>query len=93
VHLVLARDQEPVLPRRQLGGILGHEGDAGAPEAGLGADRRRQPVPQLEAIAAERDLGRVAALLAAPAPVAARLLAGDVALLDQRHRHPALASQ
>src|SRR5204863_4954289 len=53
-------------------------------EAGIGAGIVLHVLPQPQRLAGERDFGARAALLAAPAPVAARLLAADVTLLDQR---------
>src|SRR5262249_2873928 len=41
----------------------------------------------------ERQLARVARHLAAPAPIAAGLLARDPALFAQRHRHPTLRQE
>ena len=49
-------------------------------------------LPQPQALDDQRDLARIAPHLAAPAPVAARLLAGDVALLAQ-HDRDALAGE
>lgn len=47
------------------------------------------PLPQAQALHRQRDLRRVPAHLAAPAPVPARLLTGDAAFLTQRHRDAA----
>src|SRR5258707_14125622 len=68
-------------------------GDAGLAEAGLGLDHRVHALPQLEAFDDQRDLARVAHHLAAPAPIAARLLAGDVALLAQDGRDALLREE
>src|SRR5262249_54554811 len=67
-----------------------HIEHAGASEAGLRADLAVEVVPDPEALLDERDLRAVTVLLAAPAPVPARLLAGDPALLHERDGHAAL---
>src|SRR4051812_7218099 len=67
-------------------------GDARLAEAGLGLDHLVHPLPQLQALDDERDLARIARHLAAPAPVAARLLAGDMTLLAE-HRRNALPGE
>src|SRR5438105_14137379 len=46
--------------------------------------------PKIKALARYRQFARVAVLLPAPAPVAARLLGADPALLDQGDRNAAL---
>ena len=72
-------------------------GLAGVEDAGPGGSRSRPPtslvhaLPETQALDDERDLARVTPHLADPAPIAARLLAGDVALLAQGHRHTSSA--
>jgi hypothetical protein len=90
--LMLARMLQPALPARELGGIAGQIENAMTAESGIGADLLLQPAPDRQALLDQRNLGFVAALLAAPAPIAARLLAGDAALLDQ-HDGDAAARQ
>src|SRR5262245_50267331 len=86
MDLLLARDGGPLLPRGQLLGIAAEEQDAGAAEADIGAAVGLHLLPQPQRLAGQRDLGAGAPLLAAPAPVARRLLGADMALLDQGHR-------
>ncbi len=57
---------------------------------GLGLGARVHALPQTQGLDGERDLGEIAPHLAAPAPIAARLLAGDRALLAERDRHASL---
>jgi hypothetical protein len=47
-------------------------------------------LPQVQAFGGHRQFARIAVLLAAPAPVSARLLGADAALFHQRHLHAAL---
>src|SRR5450755_3771253 len=72
---------------RELLRGLAEIGDAGLPEAGLGLDHFIHALPQPQALDDQRQLARVASHLAAPAPVAARLLAGDVPLLAEHRRN------
>src|SRR3546814_16223231 len=67
---------------------LGEIGDAADLEADVLVQPRDDLVPAAQALDHQRQLAEVAALLADPAPVARRLLAGDPALLAQHHRHP-----
>jgi hypothetical protein len=67
--------------------------DAGAAIAGRGLEPRLHPLPLAERFERERNLGRVTAHLAAPAPVAAGLLAGDAALLHQGDGDAALGKR
>ena len=77
----------PARPRR-----LAEIHDAAGAKAGLGLDRLVHALPEAQALDDQRDLARVARHLAAPAPIAARLLAGDVALLAQHaSRRPCCA--
>src|SRR5262249_36845079 len=64
--------------------------DAGAAKAGLPADTRVQAFPETQRFDDQRQLARVAAHLADPTPVPARLLAGNDALLAKHHRDAAL---
>ena len=59
-------------------------------QAHVVADVGRHVFPQRQALGGQRQLAGVAVLLAAPAPVAARLLGADQALLDQGDRQPTL---
>ena len=80
----------PFLARRQLLVGLAEIDDAALAEAGLGADAFIHSAPGFERYQNQRNLAYVAAHLPAPAPVAARLLAGDDAFLDERHVDAAL---
>jgi hypothetical protein len=82
--LMPARVLQPALPAREFGGIAGQVENAVAPKPRIGPDLLLQPAPDRQALLDQGDLGLVAALLTTPAPIAARLLAGDAALLDQR---------
>src|SRR6185503_8701005 len=84
VEPVLARDVEPGSELREILVGLCEVESAALPEADILAKLRRQLLPEPEALHHERQLERCAALLAHPAPVAPRLLAGDAALLEQR---------
>src|SRR6266536_90590 len=84
MNLLFARDLGPFLPGGQFVGVLGQKQDTGAPEAGIGSGIGLHILPQPQRLAGQRDFGTRTALLAAPAPVAARLLAADMPLLDQR---------
>jgi hypothetical protein len=70
---------------------LAQIGNAALAEAGLGADALVHAAPQVQRFDGERDLARIAAHLPAPAPVAARLLGADLALLAQHHVDAAFA--
>jgi len=93
VDVELARGRAPALPLDELLRVAGRIEQAAAPEAEITANVRRHFVPQPERDAGERQLARIAVLLPAPAPVAARLLAADVALLEQRDRLSALREE
>ena len=84
VDLHLARRCGPSLPAGQLVLALGQEQHAGAAEAGIDTGVVLHVLPQPQRLAGQRNLLTRTALLAAPAPIAARLLAADMALLDQR---------
>ena len=90
MNLLLARDLGPFLPGGQFRRVLGQEQDAGAPKAGIDSGVVLHVLPQAQRLAGKRDFGARAALLAAPAPIAARLLGADMPLLDQRDREPFL---
>ncbi|MGY2938252.1 hypothetical protein ACVWZ6_007854 [Bradyrhizobium sp. GM6.1] len=83
MNLHLARRCGPSLPAGELVLALGQEQHAGTAEAGIDAGIVLHVFPQPQRLAGQRDLLTRAALLAAPAPIAARLLAADMALLDQ----------
>jgi len=83
VELILAGVLEPGFELVQLGLGLGQIHDAGLAEAGFGFDQLVHALPQPQALDDQGNLARVPPHLAAPAPIAARLLAGDVALLAQ----------
>ena len=84
MNLLFARDLGPFLPGGQLFGIFGQEQNAGTPKAGIDAGIVLHILPQTQRLARQRDFGARAALLAAPAPIPARLLRADMPLLDQR---------
>src|SRR6478736_9842532 len=92
MDLELARDDGPAFPIGGFLGVLGQKQHAGAPKAGVGPGLFLQLFPEAQSFARKRNLRSGAALLAAPAPVAARLLARDMPLLDQRDRQ-ALAGE
>jgi len=77
---------QPSLPLRQFLPGPAQIHDAAAAEAGLGAHQAVQLRPQPQRLHRQRNLERIPAHLAAPAPVAAGLLAGDLALFAQHHR-------
>src|SRR4051794_38524559 len=81
---------KPVLMPRHLGVGLDAVQDAGRAKARLGVDDLVQALPLAQRFDDQRQLARIATLLADPTPIAARLLAGDLALLAQGHRHAAL---
>ena len=66
--------------------------DAAAAEAGLGSRQGVEFGPEPQRLDRQRDFQRVAAHLAAPAPIAAGLFGGDLALLAQ-HDRDAFAGQ
>jgi hypothetical protein len=79
-----AGDAGPPFPCRQFLPVLGQEQDTGTPKAGVDAGVILHVLPQLQRLAGKRDFGTRAALLPAPAPIAARLLRADIPLLDHR---------
>ncbi|MHC2316402.1 hypothetical protein ACVINX_001169 [Bradyrhizobium diazoefficiens] len=90
MYLLLARDRGPAFPAGELVLALGQEQDAGAAEAGIDAGVVLHVLPQPQRLARQRNLLTRAALLAAPAPIAARLFAADMPLLDERDGKPLL---
>jgi hypothetical protein len=63
--------------------VGGDINQAGAAEAEIGTDLAIEGAPHLQAALDQRNLPRIAILLAAPAPVSAGLLAGNHALFQQ----------
>src|SRR5260370_20329156 len=84
MNLLFARNLGPFLPCGQFLRVLGQEQDTGTPKAGIDAGVVLHVLPQAQRLAGERDFGTRPALLAAPAPIAARLLRADMPLLYQR---------
>ena len=84
---------EPAGETREVVLIFGEIHDPAGAEPGLGFDPLVHPLPQPQALDDKRDFAGVARHLAAPAPVAARLLAGDVALLAQHGRDAPLGEE
>ena len=80
----------PAGPTRQLGLVVAEVQQPAAMKAGVFTALGGKSFPEIEALARHRQFASVAVLLAAPAPVAARLLGADPALLDQGDRHAAL---
>ena len=93
VELVVAGMIEPAGEAREVVLVLGEIHDAAGAKPGLGLDPLVHPLPQPQALDDQRDFAGVARHLAAPAPVAARLLAGDVALLAQHGRDAPLGEE
>ena len=86
IHLILARLGQPRLLRGDLLLGLAQIGDAGLAKAGVPVGARVHAAPQAQALDRQRDFASVAPHGAAPAPVAAGLLAADAALLAQHDR-------
>src|SRR6266508_3373062 len=84
MNLLFTRDLGPFLPCGQFLRVLGQKQDTGTPKAGIDAGVVLHVLPQPQRLAGQRYLGARTALLAAPAPIAARLLRADMSLLDQR---------
>ena len=85
-----ACDVAPARPGREFDFVVAEVEQAATTEASAFAGLRSEALPQLEAARRHRQFPLVAILLAAPAPVAARLLCSDAPLLQQRDFHPAL---
>jgi hypothetical protein len=86
IHLIRPRLVQPRLLLRDLLLGLAQIGDAGLAESGFAADALVHAAPETQAFQRQRDLRRVAPHGAAPAPVAAGLLAADAALFAQHDR-------
>ncbi|MEY9723180.1 hypothetical protein ABIA22_005734 [Sinorhizobium fredii] len=80
----------PCFPFRQLPRIIGSVEQAASAETDVLSDLRRKRIPNLQSDAREWQLALIPVLPAAPAPVAARLLASDMALFDQGDRQSPL---
>jgi hypothetical protein len=90
VHAEVTRSQGPGFPLSKVG-LAGRDvQQAGPSKAGLCPDFAVQFGPELEAFHGKRQLAQIAMLLAAPAPVAAGLFAGNVPLVEQRDRYALL---
>src|SRR5262249_26422108 len=79
VELVGVGVLQPPLLRGGLLLVFGDIDAAGLAEAGIAFDRAVEAAPDAQRFDDERQFARIAPLLAAEPPVAARLLAGDVA--------------
>ncbi len=90
VELVFAGMLQPSLHVAELLRGFAEIHDARGAKAGFRIDGAVHPFPQPQALDDQRDLAGIARHFAAPAPIAARLLAGDVALLAQHDRNAAL---
>ena len=93
VDLLLACHVRPAFPARDIGRVLGHVKNAGAAESGFRTDLLVQRAPGLERVFDQRQFRPVTRGLAHPAPIAARLLAGDPAFLDERDRQALLCQK
>ena len=80
---------QPGLPFGKPGLVADQIEDAVLAEAGFATHPLVHATPEPQAFQHQRKLPRVAAHLAAPAPIAARLLGADLALLAQHDRHAA----
>src|SRR5215211_1361911 len=85
-HLHLAGLVGPARPPGEVALAGRHIDEAGAAKAGLRAELLVQAAPHVDGALGQRQFAQIAVLLAAPAPVAAGLLAGDVVLRDDGHR-------
>src|SRR5215470_16604381 len=83
VQLILSGVLEPGFKLRELWLGLRQIHDPGLAKPGLGFDHLVHALPEPEALDDQRQFARIAAHLATPAPIAARLLAGDVALFAE----------
>jgi hypothetical protein len=93
VDLMLPGDLEPVLEAGQLLVAVAEVEHAALMPADVGLQLPLQPAPDAQGFHDRRHLGRVAALLAHEAPVAARLLARDTALLAERDGYAPLGQE
>ncbi len=80
----------PARPAGNLGFVVGEIKQAAAAEACVFARLGGEALPEVEALRGDRQFARIAVLLAAPAPIAARLFRTDPALLDQHGLQPPL---
>src|SRR4029077_11353299 len=79
----------PLCPAGQLIVVVRQVQKAAAVETRVFTCLVGKPLPEIEALGRNRQFARVAVLLAAPSPVAARLFGGDEALFKQRKCEPA----
>jgi hypothetical protein len=90
VDLVALQVGTPALVIRQFLLCPAGKDDACPREAGIAAGARIQPVPKPQRLGHQRHLAGIAHRYPHPAPVAARLLVSDAALLAQRHPQSSL---
>src|SRR3712207_1378067 len=83
----------PCFPFCQLLGVVRGVEQTAAAEADVLTDLRRKLIPSLQSDARERQLAGIPILPPAPTPVAARLLASDMALFDQSDRESPLCEK
>src|SRR5688572_19088875 len=77
-----ASEIAPSRPGRQLFLAVAEIEQSTAPEAGVLAGLLAEALPEIETLRRHRQLARIAVLLAAPAPIAARLLGAHATLLE-----------
>ena len=82
-HASGLREFAPLGPGGNLGFVIAEVQQSAAREARVFAAVGGKPIPELQAPGRHRQFARVAVLLAAPAPVPARLFGADQSLLDQ----------
>jgi hypothetical protein len=87
IQLILARMVEPVFEPCEIRPRFSQIHDAGSTEAGLGLDHLVHALPYPQTLDGQRQFARIARHLPAPAPIAARLLVGNVSLLAQCDRN------
>jgi hypothetical protein len=83
VELIRSRVLQPGFPLGDVGVGLAEVHDPGGTEAGFATDRLVHSLPEPEALDDQRQLARIPPHLAAPAPIPARLLAGDFTFFAQ----------
>src|SRR5262245_8611354 len=93
VNLVRLSLAEPGLVLCRLSRRLAEIDDASLAKPGLGVGARIHALPQPHRLNGEWDFGEIAPHLAAPAPIAARLLAGDPPFLAQDDRRASLGEE
>ena len=86
-HTGSAREIPPRLPSGQQALVLRKIKQATTPEVGVFPGLPCNIFPKLQALRRHRQFAGVAVLLAAPAPVPARLLSGDAPLFEQGNPH------